>query len=71
MDQKLEASILKSIKISDFNTLICITHRPSLLKEFNKICVFNAGSLEDIGTYDELIKRNTFFKEIIFSSANS
>lgn len=71
MDQKLEASILKSIKISDFNTLICITHRPSLLKEFNKICVFNAGSLEDIGTYDELIKRNTFFKEIISSSVNS
>ena len=65
MDFDLEAQILKNISSSEFETIIGITHKASILKYFNKMCIFRDGRIEDFGSFDELLLKNTFLSEMM------
>ncbi len=61
MDQDLEKKIYSAVFNSKFQTLISVTHKSSLLNQFDKIFVFNNGRIEAIGSYEELQKTSSFF----------
>jgi len=65
MDTGLEQRIMEEIAQSNFKTIIAITHKPSMLKYFDEIYVFNEGSVEAHGTYDNLKNTNQFLSEMI------
>ena len=46
-----------------FSNLFCITHSTNRLKAFDTIYIFNNGSIEDSGTYEDLKKRIVFALE--------
>jgi len=68
MDSDLEGAIFSNIKQSSFKTLILITHKPRLLKRVDKIIVMNNRSIESIGTFDELMKKNSYVQKMSQSS---
>ena len=61
MDTVLEKNIYKSIFKSNFSTIIAVTHKPSILKEFDKIYVFREGMIEGSGSFEYLSKNNKYF----------
>tara|TARA_B100001559_G_scaffold121566_1_gene102231 strand:+ start:8524 stop:10308 length:1785 start_codon:yes stop_codon:yes gene_type:complete len=65
MDSGLEEKIMDEIAHSNFKTVIAITHKPSMLKYFDKIYVFNEGTIEAHGTYEDLKSTNQFLSEMI------
>ena len=65
MDTALEERIMEGIAKSDFKTIIAITHKPSMLKYFDEIYVFNEGTIESHGTYEDLKSTNKFLSEMI------
>ena len=65
MDARLEETIMKQIIASQFKTIIAITHKPSMLKYFDEIYVFNEGMIESHGTYEDLKDSNSFFNKMI------
>ena len=46
-------------------TRIVIAHRLSTIRECNRIIVLDGGKIMEDGTYDELIKNNGFFAELV------
>tara|TARA_B110000263_G_scaffold84377_1_gene73796 strand:+ start:1357 stop:3144 length:1788 start_codon:yes stop_codon:yes gene_type:complete len=68
MDAKLEESVMGQIIKSNFKTIIAITHKPSMLKYFDQIYVFNDGVIEAHGTYGELKDKNYFFNKMTQST---
>lgn len=57
LDNKTDLDIRNALKKSDTNqTNIIITHRMTTAKDANKIIVINNGTIENIGTHDELSK---------------
>ena len=65
MDARLEQSVMNQIIASQFKTIIAITHKPTMLKYFDEIYVFNDGMIEAHGTYKELLVSNKFFNKMI------
>ena len=65
MDSGLEEKIMDEIAQSNFKTVIAITHKPSMLKYFDKIYVFNEGTIEAHGTYEDLKSTNQFLSQMI------
>jgi HlyD family secretion protein len=65
MDSGLEEKIMNEIAQSNFKTVIAITHKPSMLKYFDEIYVFNEGTIEAHGTYEDLKGSNQFLSEMI------
>jgi len=70
MDQALEKKIYQAAFDSEFNTFISVTHKSSLLDKFDKIFVFNNGSIEAIGSYEELKKTSNFFNSMVNQPTN-
>jgi ABC-type multidrug transport system fused ATPase/permease subunit len=56
---------MNEIAQSNFKTVIAITHKPSMLKYFDEIYVFNEGTIEAHGTYEALKSTNQFLSEMI------
>jgi len=46
-------------------TRIVIAHRLSTIKQCDRIIVLEKGNIIEDGTYDELIKKNGFFSELV------
>ena len=65
MDAKLEQSVMNQIIASEFKTIIAVTHKPTMLKYFDEIYVFNDGIIEANGSYKELKASNKFFNKMI------
>ena len=65
MDSELEENIMHEIIASNFKTIIAITHKPSMLKYFDEIFVFNDGMIESHGTYEDLKQTNNFLNKMI------
>ena len=59
--QKKVAEALGKLKC----TRIVIAHRLSTIRECNRIIVLNDGRIMEDGTYEELIKMNGFFAELV------
>lgn len=65
MDNNLEKKIYSSIFKSNFETIVSVTHNPSLLKMFDRIYVFRDGQIEDSGNFDDLKQNNSFFAAML------
>ena len=64
-DPDNEAEIQRSINaLIKSKTVIMIAHRLSTVIHANKILVMNKGRIEDSGTHEELLKRNSIYKEM-------
>ncbi|MBO4904739.1 MAG: ATP-binding cassette domain-containing protein [Lachnospiraceae bacterium] len=59
--QKKVSSALDSMKC----TRIVIAHRLSTIKQCDRIIVLDGGSIVEDGTYDELLKNNGFFAQLV------
>lgn len=59
--QKKVAESLGKLKC----TRIVIAHRLSTIRECDRIIVLDGGKIIEDGTYDELIKNNGFFSELV------
>lgn len=67
MDSALESEIFNSIFNSSFDTFVCVTHKPELLKNFDRVYFFHEGKIHATGTYEELRNTNKLFKKILAS----
>ncbi len=50
-------------KLGNMTTII-IAQRVSSVKEANRIIIMNEGKIEDIGSHDELLERNTVYRDL-------
>ena len=48
-------------------TIILIAHRLSTVKKSDNIYILNKGKIEEQGTFEELIKKNTSFRESVYN----
>ena len=71
MDFNLESKILQNISAAKFETIIAITHKASILKYFNKICIFKDGRIEDFGSYTDLSYSNRFLSEMLEKNSST
>ena len=71
MDFNLESQILQNISAAKFETIIAITHKASILKYFNKICIFKDGRIEDFGSYTDLSYSNRFLSEMLEKNSST
>ncbi len=63
LDNETESKISQTIEgLSGQKTIIIIAHRLSTVKKCDKLFFIKDGRLNDIGTYEELIGRNTYFR---------
>lgn len=66
LDSETERTIQKSIEaLKGKYTILIIAHRLSTIKHADRVIVLNKGEINQIGTYEELIERSTFFKRIV------
>lgn len=63
-DKRIRESIKKEY---DDKMVILITQRVGTIKDCDRIIVIEEGKIDDIGTYEELQKHSTIFKEFIDS----
>ena len=65
MDLETETRIQENLRNLDFGcTKIIIAQRISSAKDADKIVILKDGTISDIGTHDELIKREGYYKEV-------
>lgn len=65
VDTKTDKLIRKGLKEDiPHTTKIVIAQRISSIEDADKIIVMNNGTIDDIGTHDELLKRNEIYKEV-------
>lgn len=66
LDSVTEYKIQKTFeKLSMHRTSIVIAHRLSTVKNANRIVVINDGTIQEIGTHDELLKANGVYKTLV------
>lgn len=66
LDLKTEdeiCTILNNLKGE--KTIIAIAHRLSTIKNANRIIFMKDSTINDTGSFEELLNRNTFFKELV------
>ena len=65
LDTKTEKSIEKSLKkLSSKNTTVIIAHRLSTITDADKIIVLDNGTINEIGSHQELINKNGLYAEM-------
>ncbi len=65
LDTKTEKSIEKSLKkLSNKNTTLIIAHRLSTIIDADKIIVLDNGTIIEIGSHQDLIKKNGLYAEM-------
>ena len=65
LDTKTEKSIERSLKkLSSTNTTLVIAHRLSTIIDADKIIVLDNGRIIEMGTHQELIKKNSLYAEM-------
>ena len=62
IDSKTTDKLLVSLKKhSFFDSLLVVTHKPIVARNMDKIIVLNNGTIEDIGTHDELMQKGGWY----------
>lgn len=65
MDAYTEALIQKGLeKLLVGRTCLVIAHRFSTLKRAGRICILEGGKVTDMGTHEELSKRNILYRNL-------
>lgn len=65
LDYESESIITKNLsKIKQNKTFIIIAHRLSTVKDCDKIIVIDKGEIKEIGTHDELMALNGYYKNL-------
>jgi ATP-binding cassette subfamily B protein len=65
VDSESEETIQKAIdKLTEGRTSIIIAHRLSTIKKATKIIVLEKGEIMEIGSHNELIQKNGFYKNL-------
>ncbi len=68
VDTRTEAHIQKAMRaLMQGRTNFVIAHRLSTIREADKILVVNDGEIIESGTHDELMKSETFYRELYIS----
>lgn len=63
LDVETEHNVLQSIIHRQKRSLVLIvSQRVKLLSETGRICVLDKGELQDMGTHEELLQRNDFYR---------
>lgn len=57
LDFKTESKIFENINKIKNKTLIVVAHRLSTIQEFNKIVFVSKGTIREVGTHQDLIKK--------------
>ncbi|MDG0889300.1 ABC transporter ATP-binding protein [Paracholeplasma manati] len=66
VDTKTEESIIKHLEeIRQGKTTIFIAHRISTIKKMDKIILLDQGHLLDVGSHEDLLKRNALYQEMV------
>jgi ABC-type multidrug transport system fused ATPase/permease subunit len=66
VDSILEHSILESLpKLVQNKTLFIIAHRLSTIQDSNKILLINEKKLVGIGTHQQLLEHNAYYRELV------
>lgn len=66
VDTNTEDQILSNLnRIRKGKTTILIAHRISTVRKLDKIILLDDGRVLDIGSHDELLKRNSLYKEMV------
>lgn len=66
LDSESESFIKETLdSLKGSITIIMIAHRLSTIKEANQVIVLKNGRINDIGTFDELANRDSYFQKII------
>jgi ABC-type dipeptide/oligopeptide/nickel transport system ATPase component len=70
LDKSTEKTIKNSInKLSTNKTVIMIAHKLDLIKDFDRILVFDRGSIVEDGTHDELIALEGVYYKLAYLSS--
>ena len=65
LDGATERSVMEAVhRLGEKKTIIMIAHRLSTVRKCDCIYILEDGKIEDQGTFDELIERNTSFKNM-------
>ena len=65
LDTETDLMIREALKETNKDTTtIIITHRISTARSANKIIVLDKGTVSDIGTHEELINKEGFYKRL-------
>ncbi len=65
MDNLTEEAVMNEIlEICADRTLICVAHRLTSIRNFQRILVFRGGKIEGQGTFAELMEQNAYFREL-------
>jgi len=68
LDQQTESNIIDNISNDeDIRLLITIIHRLKTTRKSDQIIVFKDGKVNDIGSFEDLILRNSIFKNMLKS----
>lgn len=69
LDSVTEKEVIATIvRLKSTKTIVMIAHRLSTIRSADQVVFFENGSIQDIGTFDELSKRNQKFRAMIQSA---
>jgi len=65
LDPESEAVVVKNLKeIARGRTAIVISHRLATIRDADAIIVFDNGTVNDVGSHDELVSRNFIYNQL-------
>jgi len=65
VDAYTESLIQNALKEEMRNrTILVVTHRVSTVRDVDRIIVLDAGVIQDVGSHDELLKKNDLYKKL-------
>ncbi|KIR02046.1 HlyB/MsbA family ABC transporter [Lachnospiraceae bacterium TWA4] len=72
LDTMSEKEIQKTLKVvSKGKTVLMVAHRLSTIQMADRIIVLKNGRVEEIGTQDELLSRDSYYKELLASQLSA